>query len=99
MHRLDSDETGCDSSRFENLDEGRAQLACWIGLTLEVVRPVGDHPCATLPHIRTVEVGDEEDRFFRTKTEERGYRRKWVRDRPVLDRGLEAPKVCKRLGV
>ena len=28
-------------------DEGGAQLACWIGLTLEVVRPVGDHLCAT----------------------------------------------------
>ncbi len=99
MHRLDSDGTWCDSSLIESPDEGGAQLACWIGLTLEVVRPVGDHLCATLPHILTVEVGDDEDRFFGTKAEERGYRHKWVRDRPVLNRRLEAPKVCKRLRV
>jgi hypothetical protein len=96
---LDSDATADDSSLIESLDQGEAKLARGIGRTFEVVRSVADHPRAGIPYVRTVKVGRDEDRFFGTQAEESGDRRKGVRDRPVLNRRLEAAEVCKRFRV
>ena len=99
MAGLDPDATSHDSSLIESLDQGQTKLTCGIGRTFEVVRSLAHYLRARFPYVRTVKVGHDEDRFFRAQAQKRGDRHKGVRDRPILNRSLEAPKVCKRLRV
>ena len=69
MAGLDPDATSHDSSLIESLDQGQTKLTCGIGRTFEVVRSVAHYLRARFPYVRTVKVGHDEDRFFRTQAQ------------------------------